>query len=115
MLLAQYIVWPKLEGSGKDWIFAFHTFALLWKDMRFFWSRILKLLMLSLVPLNMKQALTLRFLVAGVPYVSHLLKLEISSRALPLVQESPFDPRQGARDLMLLVENDMEVPPLILL
>ena len=113
MLLVQYIMWTTLEGSSKDCSFAFHTCALLWKAMRFPCRSNLKLLMLSLVPLNIKRALTLQFLAAGVPYVSHFLKLGLSSRALPLVQDSPFDSSQDSWDLMLLVENDMEVAPLI--
>ena len=82
---------------------------LLLKSMRFSCSSILKLLMSSLVPLNMKRALKLRFLSAGLPYVSYLLKLDLYIRALLLVQESPFHSSQDAWELMLLMDNDMEV------
>ena len=58
--------------------------------------------------LNMKRALTLRFLAAGVPSFFHLLKLALSNIYLPLSQESPIATEAGEFFLIVVVGKGME-------
>ena len=90
MLLSQYIIWPTLEGSGQYWSFDFRSWALSWKSIRFSCNSRIKLLTSSYIPLNINLVFTLIFLAAWVPSVYHILKLDLSSRALPFVHERPF-------------------------
>ena len=81
--------------------------------MRFSWNCILKLLMSSLVTLNINLVLTLQFIFSGVPYVSHLVKFALSRGALPYIQERPFEYPRGCLSLMMLVAKEMVGAPLI--
>ena len=83
-----------MNSFGGFWSglwFGFPELGFLWKAMRFSCNCLLKLWISSLVPLHMNLALLLKFYAAGVQSVSYLLKFALSRRALPSVQDSPFD------------------------
>ena len=54
------------------------------------------------MPLNIKRAFRLKFLAAGVPSLSHLIKFAWSSSALALFQESTFASSAGSLDLIVV-------------
>ena len=88
------------------------TWYLLWKAIIFSWKSPLKVLTPSIVPLNTNRAFTLIFMADGVPLVSHLMKVSLSSRYLPLLQESPFDLIWGYLDRIVVEGNEIELAPL---
>ena len=81
--------------------------------MRFSWKFLLKLLMSSLVPLNINLALVLQFLAGGVTSVAHLIKFALSIRSLLSVQESHFACWLGVLDTIVLASKEMVRNPLI--
>ena len=64
-------------------------------------------------PFERNRVLTLRFLARGVPYSSHLLKLDLSNISFTLFQYNPTAVLVGYFDLISAEENNMEETPSI--